>query len=105
MEESSATPRHAEWNWSSQLKSDLGCLFILLLLATAIRVWLISHTEVTSRDSIGYERYAWELAHDNWIHVLRTNVHHPLYPLTVLAISAPVRQIVNGSDLVVMQLS
>src|SRR5205807_4188326 len=27
------------------------------------------------------------------------------YPMTVLAISGPVRQIVNGSDLVVMQLS
>src|SRR5205807_2618037 len=89
----------------SLLKSDLGCLFVLLLLATAIRVWLICHTEVTSRDSIGYERFAWELAHDDWKHVLSTNVHHPLYPLTVLAVSGPVRQIVNSSDLVVMQLS
>jgi hypothetical protein len=71
----------------------------------AVRIWLISHTEVTSRDSIGYQRYAWELEQDNWKHVLQKNVHHPLYPLSILAISAPVRQVVGGSELTVMQLS
>src|SRR5439155_3079298 len=87
------------------LQSDLVLLLILVLLAAAIRIWLITHTEVTSRDSIGYERYAWELEQDNWKQVLRKNVHHPLYPVTILATSWPVRQLVGGSEVTVMQLS
>jgi len=90
---------------SSVWKTNGVLLLVLLILATAIRVWLLCHTEVTSRDSIGFERYAWELEHKKWKQVLRSNLHHPLYPLTVLAVSVPVRQIVGGSDLVVMQAS
>jgi hypothetical protein len=104
MEESLANPK-PEGIWRPFLKSDIGLLLVLLLLATTIRIWLIAHTEVTSRDSIGYQRYAWELGHDSWKEVLRRNVHHPLYPLTILAVSVPVRQLVGGSDLIVMQLS
>jgi len=81
------------------------CLLVLLIIATSIRGWLLCHTEVTSRDSIGFERFAWELEHKKWKQALRSNVHHPLYPLTVLAMSVPVRQFVGGSDLEVMQLS
>src|SRR5438105_12071248 len=102
MEESSTTPRRER---SAFLQSNCGLLLILVFLAAAIRIWLITHTEVTARDSIGYERYAWELGQDNWKHVLQRNVHHPLYPLTILVTSVPVRQIVGGSELTVMQLS
>ena len=104
MEESLANSQPEEI-WPSLLKSDISLLLVLLFLATAIRVWLIAHTEVTSRDSIGYQRYAWELEQDNWKQVLRKNVHHPLYPVTILAISGPVRQLVGGSEVTVMQLS
>jgi len=97
-------PKHVEKSSSSDWKSNGVLLLILLVLATAIRVWLLCHTEVTSRDSIGFERYAWELEHKKWKQVLRSNLHHPLYPLTVLAISVPVRQVIAGSDLEVMQL-
>jgi hypothetical protein len=104
MEESLPVPQE-EKSASRLFTNAIGALLVLLCLATAIRGWLICHTEVTSRDSIGYERYAWELAHDDWKHVLRSNVHHALYPLTILLISRPVRLVVSGSDLVVMQLS
>ena len=96
MDESLACPQ-PEGIWPSLLGRDIGLLLVLLFLATAIRVWLIAHTEVTSRDSIGYQRYAWELEQDNWKQVLRKNVHHPLYPMTILAISEPVRQVAGGS--------
>ncbi|HEV2946438.1 MAG TPA: glycosyltransferase family 39 protein [Gemmataceae bacterium] len=90
---------------SSRSKSDLICLLGLVLLATLIRAWLLCHTEVTSRDSIGFERYAWELQNKNWISVLHDNVHHPLYPITILGVSAPIRYLVGGSELEVMQSS
>jgi 4-amino-4-deoxy-L-arabinose transferase-like glycosyltransferase len=86
-------------------KTDGLCLLILLLLATSIRGWLLFHTEVTSRDSIGFERYAWELEHKKWKEAVRSNIHHPLYPLTVLAVSVPVQHFLGGSDLEVWQLS
>ena len=104
MEESLANPQ-PEGIRPSLLGRDIGLLLVLLFLATAIRVWLISHTEVTSRDSIGYQRYAWELQQDNWKQVLQRNVHHPLYPVTILATSWPVRQLVGSSEVTVMQLS
>jgi 4-amino-4-deoxy-L-arabinose transferase-like glycosyltransferase len=78
---------------------------VLLLLAITIRAWLLCHTEVTSRDSIGFERYAWELQNKNWISVLHDNVHHPLYPITILGVSAPIRYLLGGSELEIMQLS
>jgi hypothetical protein len=90
---------------SSRSKSDLICLLGLILLAALIRAWLLCHTEVTSRDSIGFERYAWELGNKNWIAVLRDNVHHPLYPITILGVSEPIRVVLDGSELEIMQLS
>jgi len=86
-------------------ESDWIWLLGLMLLATTIRVWLLCHTEVTSRDSIGFERYAWELQNKNWISVLHDNVHHPLYPITILAVSTPIRYLLGGSELEIMQLS
>jgi hypothetical protein len=87
------------------LRSNLSSLSLLLALATLIRIWHLCHTEVTSRDSIGFERYAWELQHKTWPQTLRENAHHPLYPLTLLGMSWPVRWLHPDSDLAVMQLS
>jgi hypothetical protein len=87
------------------LRSDWFLLSLLLALATLIRVWHLYHTEVTSRDSIGFERFAWELQHNDWQQAVRDNVHHPLYPITVLGLSFLVRAFHPGTELAVMQLS
>src|SRR5262245_56412760 len=78
---------------------------ILVLLALALRVWQVWHTEVTSRDSIGYIRIAWQLEHEDWRQVLPNAPQHPLYPLAVLAASVPVRHYHGGDLAAAMQLS
>ncbi len=84
---------------------DRRWLALLIVLAVALRVWQVSHTEVTSRDSIGYIRIAWQLEHDDWRKVLPASSQHPLYPLAVLAASAPVRHSHGGDLALAMQLS
>jgi hypothetical protein len=71
--------------------TDLRCLLILAALAGGIRTWQLTHTEVASRDSIGYIRIAWELQHGDWRRVIPAAPQHPLYPLAVLGVSLPVR--------------
>ena len=39
-------------------RRDAALIAILVFLAAALRVWTITHTEVTARDSIGFIRYA-----------------------------------------------
>jgi hypothetical protein len=74
-------------------------------LSLAIHVWLIRHTEVTARDSIGFIRYAWELEHQPWSEVLRHSHQHPGYPIVLLGVSKLVRQYAVGSEAHVFQLS
>ena len=74
--------------------ADLRCLVILALLALGLRAWQITHTEVVSRDSISYIRIAWQLEHGDWRQVMRSSPQHPGYPLSVLAVSRPVRQFI-----------
>ena len=88
----------AEW-------ADRRWLTILVVLAVALRVWQVWHTEVTSRDSIGFIRIAWQLEHEDWRKVLPNSSQHPLYPLAVLAASAPVLHWYGGDLAVAMQLS
>jgi hypothetical protein len=84
---------------------DLGVLLTLLFFASALRAWQLQHTEVAARDSIGFIRYAWQLQHRPWPDVIRKAEQHPGYPLTVLAMSYPVRQFFPASDALVMQTS
>src|SRR5438128_566227 len=84
---------------------DRVLILLLMVLSGAIHGWIIAHTEVAARDSIGFIRYAWQLEHQPFVSVLRHNLHPPLYPLTVLAVSVPLRHIVDASDTVIMQLS
>ncbi len=86
-------------------RKDLSRLLVLLLLAASIRAWLIRHTEVTARDGVGFMRYAWNLGSRPWPEVLRANPHPPLYPLTILAVSLPVRRWTALDDTAAMQLS
>jgi hypothetical protein len=84
---------------------DACKILFLLLLAMAIRVWHMSHTEVTARDGVGFIRYAWELERLPWKGVFRSNPHPPLYPLTILGVSFPIRQLMHGNDVLAMQVS
>ncbi len=86
-------------NWS-----DRRCLLVLLVLALALRVWHLVTTEVTSRDSIAYIRYAWRLGHEPWHQVITSETQHPGYGFLIYALAGPVRAIL--SDLpYAMQLS
>jgi hypothetical protein len=84
---------------------DVCKIFFLLLLAMVIRVWHISHTEVTARDGVGFIRYAWDLERLPWKQVFRSNPHPPLYPLTILGVSFPTRQLMHADDVLAMQVS
>jgi hypothetical protein len=86
-------------------RRDLKLLCLLVIFAAGIRVWLLDHTEVVARDGVGFIRYAWQLGEKPWVDVLRSNPHPPLYPLTVLAVSLPVRSFFPASPSVSMQFS
>jgi hypothetical protein len=88
--------------------ADLACLGTLVVAAVALRGWQLRHTEVASRDSIGYIRIAWQLEHDPWAHWPETLQHaqqHPGYPLALLAVSQPVRDWLSGDLARQMQIS
>src|SRR5262249_29172585 len=93
-----ARPTNSVWQ-------DLGLLLLLIGLATGLRVWLITHTEVAARDSIGFIRYALQLERQPWSEVLSKFQQHPGYPAVLLLVSWPVRAALGGTDAVSMQLS
>src|SRR5437899_1167595 len=88
---------HASHPWR-----DFALIAGLLLAAVALRGWLLHHTEVPARDTIGFIRYALEFERESWPAVLRNNHQHPGYPLTVLAVSLPVRAWGHLSDVEAM---
>jgi hypothetical protein len=83
---------------------DLRYLAILVLLAVGFRTWQLTHTEVTARDSISYIQTAWRFDHEDWRNVLRTSNHHPVYPVSIVAMSHVVRPFADDS-VWAMQLS
>src|SRR5260370_10361857 len=95
---------------------DFGLLLFLVLVAAGLRFWQLAHTEVASRDRIGYIRIAWRLeqevekqrspAHDgDWPKVVRTAAQHPGYPAALLLVSYPVRHYYGGDLPLAMQWS
>jgi hypothetical protein len=92
----------ASW---SEAKKDRALLGLLLFLAILIRAWMVYNTEVPARDSIGYIRYALEFEKMGYGEVLNKNHQHPGYPLTILAVSWPVRHFLGATDASTMQLS
>lgn len=86
-------------------RRDLLAILVLLLAATGIRAWLVSHTEVAARDSIGYIRYAYQLEQKPWKEVFEQSEQHPGYPFAILATSRIVRQFASGPECVLMQWS
>jgi 4-amino-4-deoxy-L-arabinose transferase-like glycosyltransferase len=91
---------------TGSIKRDLLPLLLLLVLALAMRLWQVWHTEVAARDGIGYIRYAWQLQHQPWRDVFRHKDRGgPAYPLALLAVSYPVRHLIHGPESTVMVLS
>jgi hypothetical protein len=84
---------------------ELALLAVLFLLAASSRAWLIGHTEVAARDSVGFIRYALELERYPWKEVLERSLQHPGYPMVLLAVSWPVRHFLGETNSVSMQLS
>ncbi len=82
---------------------DRSLLALLVLVAFLLHVWLMTHTEVASRDSIGFIRYAWQLDSRPWSAVLNESEQHPGYPLLILAASHVTRAVLSGPLSTVMQ--
>jgi hypothetical protein len=72
-------------------RQDLGRLVLLIFLAAGMRAWLMGHTAVAARDSIGFIRYALLLESTPLLEALRDSLQHPGYPALILAVSRPVR--------------
>jgi len=86
-------------------RTDLLLIGLLLVIGMAVRAWVIAQTEVAARDSIGYIRYSLAFETKPWQQVLRENHQHPGYPLSILAMSWPIRALCGGTTPEAMQLS
>ncbi|MBI3408577.1 MAG: glycosyltransferase family 39 protein [Planctomycetes bacterium] len=86
-------------------RRDLALLAILFALVIPLRVGLFFNTEVPARDCIGYVRYALQFEEKPWKEVVAGNHQHPGYPLSVWAVSMPVRALVGGVDPDTMRVS
>jgi hypothetical protein len=84
---------------------DWGRVLLVALLALLVRGWLITHTEVSARDSIGFIRYALQFDDRPWADVVRSFEQHPGYPVLVWLVSRPVRLIAGGTSCDAMVLS
>jgi hypothetical protein len=80
-------------------------LAVVLVLALVVRTWIISHTEVTARDSIGFMRFAWNLQEKPWPEVIRSYEQAPGYPISVFAVMQPVRYLAGGLNCDTLVLS
>lgn len=79
-------------------RTDWVLVTLLLLLAGGLHAWLMAHTVVAARDSIGYIRFALWLENEPWGTVLNRADQHPGYPLAVLLASKPVRHFLGGTS-------
>lgn len=86
----------------SLIGADYARLALLVVASAAVHLWLVGHTAVTARDSLGFARYALSIQSphaaepdDNpkrlAIHVIRKAEQAPGYPLCVWAMAKVVR--------------
>jgi hypothetical protein len=79
--------------------ADRVRLLALFAVAIAVHTWVLTHTAVTARDSIGFARTALQFENPrasglgDVVGVLKHSQHPPGYPLAVLVASWPVRAI------------
>jgi 4-amino-4-deoxy-L-arabinose transferase-like glycosyltransferase len=85
-------------------RADFLRLGLLLLLATLLHGWLIANTVAVPRDGVDFIRYALQLERRPWREVMGRYFQHPLYPMTILATSLPVRGLL-GTNCETMRLS
>jgi len=71
-------------------------LSLLILITLALRGVQLAQTSVTTRDSIGFIRYAWHLEHRPLLETLRSQPHPPLYPLAIWVASKGFRPLTPG---------
>src|SRR5437763_16592749 len=86
-------------------KKDAVVIAVLIALVLPLRIWLLCSTEVASRDSIGYIRYALQFECYTWDQVLHKHDQHPGYSLAVLGVSWPVRWATGTTDAETMQFT
>jgi hypothetical protein len=86
-------------------REDAVLILALVIFSLALHGWLIGHTEVAARDSIGFIRYAWQLEHQPWGEVFRRNHQHPGYPILLSMVSRGIRHLVDASNVTIFQLS
>ncbi|HYH68618.1 MAG TPA: glycosyltransferase family 39 protein [Urbifossiella sp.] len=78
-------------------------LGVLLLVAAAVHLWLVTHTATTARDGIGFARYAINLqsphqtatGHDparTVLQIVGVAQHPPAYPVAIWAVAKVVRR-------------
>src|SRR5687768_6376441 len=84
---------------------DLRWLLLLVAITVGLRAWQVATTELTSRDSVAYIRYAWRLEHEPWRHVVTNEIHHPGYGFLIHAVARPVRLLSTDDLPRAMQLS
>jgi hypothetical protein len=94
----------------SRWATDGWRLAVLLLMAVALRTWVIANTTVPSRDCIVFVRYALHLeeppaAAGSFFGVIKTAEHPPGYPLAILVVSKVVRPVVGETSPYSMGLS
>lgn len=66
-------------------RTDFFFLIALLAIAGGMRVWHLTHTEVTARDSIGFIRIAWRMGTEPLLKVVKESHQHPGFPAAILA--------------------
>jgi 4-amino-4-deoxy-L-arabinose transferase-like glycosyltransferase len=76
---------------ASTRQRDWLLLVLLLCVALALHICLLFRAEVPARDTIGFIRYALQFEENDWASVVHDNHQHPGYPLTIYAVSIPVR--------------
>jgi hypothetical protein len=62
-------------------------LLVLLAVTLGLRGWQLTSIPVATRDSIAFIRLAWYLEQRPLTEALRSQPHHPLYPLAILGMS------------------
>ncbi|MFQ3592664.1 MAG: glycosyltransferase family 39 protein, partial [Gemmataceae bacterium] len=62
-------------------------LMVLIGVTLGLRAAQLAQTSVTTRDSIGFIRFAWHLEQRRLVETLRSHPHHPLYPMAIWAAS------------------
>ena len=84
-------------NQKSSWQKDLLRILIVMALGLTLRLWVVAHTEVAARDSIGFIRYALQIETPpegkTRLEVIREALHPPGYALAVMVVSWPVRSL------------